>query len=74
MTRRSRKAKKLLFEDLERDHARQSQDTDYQPLVSVWFGEDAELLEKKLDFYPRRPPERILDAMVNAGRSWIGSN
>jgi hypothetical protein len=42
MTRRSREAKKLLFEDLERDHSRQSQDTDYQPLASVWFGEDAE--------------------------------
>jgi SAM-dependent methyltransferase len=74
MTRRSREAKKLLFEDLERDHAWQSQDTDYQPLASVWFGEDAELLEKMLDFYPRRPPERILDATVNAGRFWIGSN
>jgi hypothetical protein len=27
-----------------------------------------------LDFYPRRRPKRILDATVNAGRFWRGSN
>ncbi len=46
---------------------------DYQPLASVWEGTDAELLERMLDFYPRRPPERILDATVNTGRFWRGS-
>jgi len=45
----------------------------YEPLPSVWYGNDAELLEKMLSFYPRTPPERILDATVNAGRFWVGS-
>src|SRR5258705_2234948 len=45
----------------------------YQPLASVWHGTDAELLEKMLAFYPRKPPELILDATVNAGRFWEGS-
>jgi hypothetical protein len=26
-----------------------------------------------LDFYPHTPPQRILDATVNAGRFWRGS-
>ena len=47
--------------------------TPYEPLASVWEGTDAELLEKMLAFYPRRPPRRILDATVNAGRFWAGS-
>lgn len=46
----------------------------YDPLPSVWFGEDAELLEKLLLFYPRNPPQRILDATVNRGRFWKGSS
>src|SRR2546421_7496161 len=46
----------------------------YQPFGSVWYGEeDAELLERLLSFYPRKPPERILDATVNGGRVWRGS-
>lgn len=45
----------------------------YQPLASVWYGSDAELLEKMLDFYPRKPSKRILDATVNSGRFWEGS-
>jgi hypothetical protein len=45
----------------------------YCPLPSVWEGSDAALLESMLDFYPRRPPEAILDATVNAGRFWKGS-
>jgi SAM-dependent methyltransferase len=45
----------------------------YQPLSSVWHGTDAELLERMLDFYPRTPPRRILDATVNIGRFWLGS-
>jgi len=45
----------------------------YKPLGSVWEGEDAELLERMLEFYPRQRPERILDATVNGGRFWRGS-
>jgi SAM-dependent methyltransferase len=45
----------------------------YAPPASVWYGEDAELLERLLDFYPRTPPRRILDATVNGGRFWKGS-
>lgn len=44
-----------------------------QPLPSVWEGEDAELLELMLGFYPRSSPKRILDATVNVGRFWRGS-
>ncbi len=39
----------------------------------MWEGEDAELLERLLDFYPRQRPDRILDATVNGGRFWRGS-
>lgn len=46
----------------------------YQPIPSVWDGEDRDLLELMLDFYPRRPPRRILDATVNVGRFWRGSS
>ena len=45
----------------------------YKPLGSVWEGEDAELLEQMLAFYPRKRPKRILDATVNGGRFWRGS-
>lgn len=44
----------------------------YKPLPSVWEGEDSELLERMLDFYPRTNPKRILDATVNCGRFWKG--
>lgn len=43
---------------------------DYCPLPSVWYGEDAELLERMLSFYPRRSPRCVLDATVNGGRFW----
>jgi hypothetical protein len=47
----------------------------YQPLDSVWYGEeDAELVEQLLAFYPRREPRLILDATVNGGRFWRGSS
>src|SRR5579859_6028898 len=46
---------------------------EYQPLPSVWYGTDAELLEKMLDFYPRKRPSKILDATVNDGRFWNGT-
>ena len=45
----------------------------YSPLNSVWHGEDAELLELMLKFYPRKNPSKILDATVNRGRFWNGS-
>jgi len=45
----------------------------YAPLPSVWDGDDSELIERMLQFYPRKPPERILDATVNGGRFWRGS-
>ena len=44
----------------------------YDPLPSVWFGEDSELLDKMLKFYPRKRPVDILDATVNGGRFWWG--
>ena len=46
---------------------------DYDPIPSVWDGEDAELLERMLMLYPRKRPGRILDATVNGGRFWRGS-
>ena len=45
----------------------------FQPLPSIWDGTDAHLLEQMLDFYPHRPPKRILDASVNTGRFWARS-
>jgi hypothetical protein len=47
--------------------------SEYKPLPSVWEGEDGELLELMLGFYPREVPKRILDATVNCGRFWKGS-
>jgi hypothetical protein len=45
----------------------------YEPLGSVWYGEDADLLDQLLNAYPRRRPKRILDATLNGGRFWRGS-
>jgi SAM-dependent methyltransferase len=39
----------------------------------VWEGEDCDLLERMLEFYPRSKPGAILDATVNVGRFWRGS-
>jgi SAM-dependent methyltransferase len=47
--------------------------SEYAPLASVWYGEDAELIERLLKFYPRKKPRNILDATVNGGRFWKGS-
>ncbi|MCP4704078.1 MAG: class I SAM-dependent methyltransferase [candidate division Zixibacteria bacterium] len=55
------------------DNQPEQLETGYQPLSSVWEGADAELLEKMLDFYPRERPRLILDATVNTGRFWRGS-
>ena len=46
----------------------------YVPLGSVWEGEDSDLLERLLSFYPRKRPEKILDATMNGGRFWRGSD
>lgn len=56
----------LQFEDFKEEKP------SYQPLPSVWYGEDSELLDLMLGFYPRKPPELILDATINRGRFWIG--
>jgi hypothetical protein len=48
-------------------------DKQYQPLPSVWDGEDAVLIERMLTFYPHKRPKRILDATVNGGRFWRGT-
>lgn len=54
----------------ERPAARQ-----YQPLESVWYGEDdAELIEQLLGFYPHKEPRLILDSTVNGRRFWRGSS
>lgn len=45
----------------------------YLPLPSVWDGDDSQLIEIMLNFYPREQPKRILDATVNGGRFWRGS-
>jgi hypothetical protein len=45
----------------------------YEPPASVWTGDDDELLERLLNFYPRTKPKRILDATVNGGRFWRGT-
>ena len=45
----------------------------YKALPSVWHGEDSQLLNLLLSFYPRTPPKRILDATINKGRFWRGS-
>lgn len=45
----------------------------YHPLPSVWEGEDADLLEAMLGFYLRQAPRTILDATINTGRFWRGT-
>jgi SAM-dependent methyltransferase len=45
----------------------------YAPLASIWYGDDSELLEQMLRFYPRKKPSEILDATVNSGRFWRGT-
>ena len=59
-----------LFEPVEQPKKKAS---GYVLLGSIWEGDDAELLERLLDFYPRKKPRRILDATVNGGRFWRGS-
>jgi len=66
----------LPFQDVAADNVRAAVNgrrSTYEPLLSVWEGTDADLLEKMLDFYPRKRPKLILDATVNAGRFWSGT-
>ena len=44
----------------------------YRPLPSVWDGDDSELLDRMLRFYPHKLPERVLDATANERRFWRG--
>lgn len=69
---RSNKTKRLFTEDAEAPVKAVAEST-YDPLPSVWFGDDAELLEKMLRFYPKKSPRDILDATVNVGRFWKGT-
>ena len=46
----------------------------YRPISSVWEGNDGDLLEAMLQFYPVIDPHPILDATYNAGRFWAGSH
>ena len=59
---------------IQTDSADQTENNGYNPLPSVWFAEDAELIDKMLNFYPRRKPKKILDATVNGGRFWRRTN
>ncbi len=63
------KQQKLLLEVPSPEKLR---DSNYDPLPSIWNGDDAELLDKMLNFYPRKKPKDILDATVNGGRIWRG--
>lgn len=54
-------------------HAFEGKNVTYRPLPSVWDGEDSVLLEQMLSFYPRREPEKILDATVGGWRFWKNS-
>ena len=46
---------------------------EYSPISSVWEGNDVDLIENMLRFYPSIAPEPILDATYNRGRFWKGS-
>lgn len=45
----------------------------YEPISSVWEGNDGELLEAMFKFYATVPPEPILDSTFHAGRFWKDS-
>ena len=46
----------------------------YVAFPSVWTGEDSDLLERMLNFYPHNKPKRILDATVNGVGSGAAAN
>ena len=54
-------------------NSKKPEEKTYVPLESVWEGEDADLLEKLVRYYPRTEPKHILDATLNGGRFWRGS-
>jgi len=62
-----------LFPAVKSHPSRSAKEPKYDALPSVWHGDDAELLERMLSFYPRKTPRRILDATVNRGRFWAKS-
>lgn len=64
---------RTLREPVEQPDRPRGEGQSYQPLPSVWHSDDATLLERLLDFYPKTSPKRILDATVNSGRFWRGS-
>lgn len=70
--RRSANATRSLFET-ECDAPATVRASSYEPLPSIWVGDDAELLEKMLGFYPKKEPKAILDATVNQARFWRGT-
>ncbi len=75
--RLNREKKELFAADVESGPANDASDKEasgYDVLPSIWEGDDPSLLERMLDFYPRHPPEQILDATVNKGRFWEGSS
>ena len=73
-SRANYKSAKRLFPELEFDGNGSSEaEAGYDPLPSVWYGEDQSLLERMLRFYLKTPPKDILDATVNEGRFWRGS-
>lgn len=69
--RRPDGSNRLLFND--GSESLSVQESSYKPLPSIWHGDDAELLERMLCFYPKKEPKRILDATINKGRFWRGS-
>jgi hypothetical protein len=70
MARDTAKGQPRLFKDSDGEAAPAT----YKPLTSICEGTDAELLELMLDYYPRGRPNLILDATINAGRFWAGSD
>ena len=50
----------MLFPEMAANGASRKRNSTYDPLPSIWEGTDAELLERMLDFYPQKKPQRIL--------------
>ncbi|HBR58086.1 MAG TPA: hypothetical protein DEA22_11570 [Blastocatellia bacterium] len=67
----------MLFQTAVAEHAEflptNESSSGYAPLSSVWEGNDGDLIEAMLEFYPSIDPEPILDSTYNAGRFWRGS-
>ncbi len=59
--------------DLDREPHQPAEPDRYEPVSSVWEGNDADLLEAMFAFYPSIPVDPILDATYNYGRFWKGS-